>query len=160
MSATPETRQPWPLTRIISGGQSGADRAGLAAGWLLGYQTGGAVPRGCRTEDGPAPSLVSVYHCHESTSSRYDIRTLDNIRAATGTLICGDTSSPGTRLTLNLCQIWAPDHWILNPRADELRQWILDRQIQILNVAGNRESRNPGIYRSTLILLQEALVRP
>jgi len=150
----------WPLGKIISGGQTGADRAGLIAGWQLGYPTGGAVPRGCRTENGADRSLVDQFGCHESVSSRYDVRTLDNIMASTGTVIFGQIAETGSSLTLNLCRTWRPEKWLVNPTAEELRRWVVDQSIGILNAAGNRESKNPGIYARVVALLTTALVRP
>ena len=132
------------LTKIVSGGQTGADRAGLAAGKALGLETGGWLPRGCWTEDGPMPSLVTEYGMKEHPSSGYPPRTKANVEDSDGTVLFGNMGSPGCSLTIRLClqlnRVYFP-----NPTPAQLDQFVTENEIQILNVAGNRESTNPGI---------------
>jgi hypothetical protein len=59
------------LTRIISGGQTGADIAGIRAAKRVGLETGGCLPRGCGTLDGPRREYIREYGMHEHRSSSY-----------------------------------------------------------------------------------------
>lgn len=143
------------IERIISGGQTGADRAGLEAGKILGLATGGTVPKGCRTHDGADPSLLT-FGCVEDASSAYPPRTRANVRDSDGTVLFGNLYSPGTLMTKRLCnELGRP--FIENPTIDEFRAWVEAKGIRTLNVAGNRERTNPGITRRVIEFLVEAL---
>lgn len=140
------------LTKVISGGQTGADQAGLRAAKACGLQTGGMVPRGCLTEEGPCPDLVNVYGCHESTSDKYPPRTFDNVKNSNGTVrLAYDFDSPGEKLTLKA--IISYDRPFADVRMDRtdlmtpevVANWIVSTKIATLNVAGNREGTRPGI---------------
>lgn len=134
------------LVKVISGGQTGADQAGLAAAKLLGLETGGTAPFGYRTDEGPARKLLrDTYGLKESLSREYAVRTVTNVRDSDGTVVFGDGESPGSKLTIRQC-IKTGKPVCLNPSADELRAWIDGHAIHVLNVAGNRERTNPGIY--------------
>lgn len=137
--------------KIISGGQTGADRAGLEAARFLGIPTGGYCPRDCRTERGPDKTLLD-FGLLPTQSGSYTQRTLLNAQLADGTVLFGDMSSSGSKQTIDhLNRLKKP--FIYNPTAEELRAWIAANHITTLNVAGNRESRNPGIFQSTYQLL-------
>jgi hypothetical protein len=141
------------LEKIISGGQTGADQGGLEAAMLLGLQTGGIMPRGFKTEAGPRPSFAAKFNLLADFSPAYQPRTRLNILAADATLIFGNTKSPGSALTINLClDLSRPFRIIPFPCAkiyltqkSYLLSWLEELDITILNVAGNRESTNPGI---------------
>lgn len=164
---------------LISGGQSGADLGGLRAAAALGISTGGYMPKGFRTEDGPRPEIASLYGLMEHESRDYEDRTLANVRMADGTVIFGRRSQ-GSNLTENRCwQLKKPCAWVIwipeptisfssvidtngthlmtpNGRA-VFRLWLRNHGIKTLNVAGNRESKNPGIGQFTEAFLKEAL---
>lgn len=150
------------ITKVISGGQTGADQAGLRAAKQLGIATGGWVPKGCRTDDGPAPWLVTEFGCQEHPDSQYAPRTVANVRVADGTLWFGDDTSPGGRLTCGtasgdqrpLLKIGRLSLQTLVP-VDIIRGWLAHYQIKTLNVAGNRESTMPGIGAAVESLLRE-----
>jgi hypothetical protein len=72
------------LRKIISGGQTGADRAGLDFAIEVGLERGGFVPRGRRAEDGRIPGQ---YHLTELSSISYAVRTKRNVREADGTVV-------------------------------------------------------------------------
>lgn len=168
----------WPLTTIISGGQTGADRAGLDVGKVLGYLTGGMVPAGCRTEDGPRPDLLTAFSMQESASRAYTPRTWWNIMHSDGTLIfTGDGYTTrllltgGSADTARICEgnhkphRINPDIYLYagQPRIEliqPVRAWIMDCHIQTLNIAGNRESKSPGIHDRVMAFLVEALRKP
>lgn len=153
------------VTHIISGGQTGADQGGLAAGVTLGLSTGGWAPAGWRTEAGPAPGLARL-GLREHNSDGYSGRTAANIRDSDGTLIVAAKSSSGSRLTARLAQqARKPCLWLSVAEIQEdavearetLRDWLAKNRIRVLNVAGNRESVAPGIARITHDLLVAAL---
>lgn len=146
------------VRRIISGGQTGADRGGLAAAVLLGLPRGGWIPRGFRTELGFEPWLAEL-GLKETPQSAYPPRTRLNVRDADGTLWFGNPHSPGGKLTLKtarqLSKPWFIVEWRRGwppPDVDEVgevRAWLTENNIQTLNVAGNRESSQPGIHEQT-----------
>lgn len=150
---TPDTLAARPA-KIISGGQTGADMGGLLAARDLGIPTGGVAPKGYRTERGPQPLLKDL-GLTESPYASYQGRTADNVEAADGTVLFGNLRSPGSALTAKLCK-QAGKPWIENPTVQELRTFIINEQVQVLNVAGNRESKNPGIQAGVREILVEA----
>lgn len=139
-----------PLRKIISGGQTGADQGGLAAGNFLKLETGGTAPPGYSTDDGPMPYLLRSYGLVEGglDPRTYPRRTERNILDSDGTVVFGNTRSPGTGLTIRLCDKYGKPH-IENPDDEQLLKFVIDHNIGVLNVAGNRERRNPGIFDST-----------
>jgi hypothetical protein len=148
-------KKTFPLEKIISGGQTGADRAGLEAGRRLGYATGGTAPKGFMTAKGPDPTL-KVFGVVEHASSKYPPRTIANALNSDGTVWFGNEGTPGGKLTLSVARR-AGKHLIVNPDAPELRQWILEKSIHTLNVAGDREENDPGIQERVEQIVTEAL---
>lgn len=141
--------------QIISGGQTGADRTGLEVAQELGLRTGGLAPYGYRTDEGLDPTLSSTFGLTEHASAQYAPRTAANVQLADGTVIFG-VASTGSCLTRDLC-IAHKKPWIWNPTAEELRAWLIDHNIGILNVAGNRLRTNPQIVELVRTTLIEAL---
>ncbi len=142
--------------KIVSGGQTGADLGGLAAARQLGIPTGGWAPRGWLTEDGPSPELLRDTYGLELCDGGYDLRTELNVRDSDATVVFArDPESNGTRATID----WA-EHYgkpiIINPTAEELRDFVAGHKVGVLNIAGNRESVAPGIGEETERLLLEA----
>jgi hypothetical protein len=139
------------LTKIISGGQTGADQGGLAAGLTLGIPTGGWAPRSWRTERGPMPELAT-FGLQEHSTASYKDRTLRNVVEADGTLIFGDIRSTGSGLTVYYCKqmfrpyfavAWAPGEPVPDPGGFDV--WLEENDVRVLNVAGNRASKASGI---------------
>ena len=144
------------LKKIISGGQTGADRGGLRAGRELGLKTGGWAPKGWKTEKGTAPWLETKYDMQECQKDGYPARTALNIKESDGTVIFGsiEPQHTGSRLTWNRCGklhkpcchfdvIKGSVHMVQAPKF--FLDWIKQNKIKVLNVAGNRESTNPKI---------------
>lgn len=136
------------IQKIISGGQTGADRAALDVALELDVPCGGWCPKGRKAEDGPIPKL---YPLRETSSSRYPVRTERNVRDSDGTLvITRGKPSGGTALTIELARKLGKPHLVIdlseNGDPDVVRGWIQSNRIEILNVAGPRESEAPGIY--------------
>lgn len=135
-------------TRVISGGQTGVDRAALDVALALGIACGGWCPSGRRAEDGRIPDR---YPLDETGSSDYAARTEANIRKADGTLVIHvGTIDGGTALTRRLARRQGRPCLAVDPRsegalADTVR-WIGSNDIACINVAGPRASKEPDIY--------------
>ena len=80
------------VERVISGGQTGADQAGLAAAKKLGISTGGYMPKGWRTERGPRPDFAAEYGLQEAATAAYPDRTEQNVIFSDGTVVFGNAS--------------------------------------------------------------------
>ncbi len=146
------------LERVISGGQTGVDRAALDAAMTLGIACGGWCPRGRRAEDGRIPSR---YPLQETPGAGYPERTAWNVREADATLILAvGKPGGGTALTVGLARKAAKPVLVVDlekgvPAAAEVRAWLDRGKVRTLNVAGPRESEHPGIHaRATLFLVQ------
>jgi len=147
------------LLRIISGGQTGVDRAALDVAFALGLPHGGFCPRGRRAEDGPIPPH---YPLEELDTDDYAIRTQRNVIEADATLILYRyRMTGGTLLTFNLAKKHSkPYRAIRLDRAcdpQSLLQWIQNTPIHTLNVAGPRASTDPDVYELAATFLRELL---
>lgn len=142
------------LTRVISGGQTGADIAALRAAKAVGIATGGWAPRGWLTEAGPAPWLAD-YGLKEHARASYPPRTRQNIIDSDATIIfAADPESPGTKLACTEAyQLERPSLvCVVNlegpidlGRVGAYPGWLARREVKVLNIGGNRESKAPGI---------------
>ncbi len=160
------------LRKIISGGQTGADRAGLDFAIETGLEHGGYVPRGRKAEDG---RIDDRYNMVELSTTSYPARTRRNIEESDGTVIFSleRLLSGGTKLTWGLAKklekpllhIYdAPKERISNPdllclEVQALTDFLRSNKIEVLNVAGPRESKEPGVYELTLTILRFSLNR-
>jgi hypothetical protein len=146
------------LKKVISGGQTGADRAGLVAAQLVGIPTGGTATAGYRTLDGPDYSLRDLFGLVEHTSWAYPPRTEANAREGEGTMrFATDFYSPGERCTLKFIKKHGRIHFDVDaddpPPVEDAIEWMVKNKITVLNVAGNSERTSPGIYDFTLAYL-------
>src|SRR5437899_1255603 len=142
--------------KIISGGQTGVDRAALDLALELGLPCGGWCPRGRRAEDGP---LADRYPLRETTSSAYPQRTELNVRDSDGTLILTrGKPDRGTALTKRLADRHGKPCLALDltrgPTPDEVLAWAEANAVRRLNVAGPREGSQPGIYAEAKAFLR------
>lgn len=149
--------------KVISGGQNGADQAGLRAAKACGLETGGWLPRGCITLDGPRPDLMEEYGMQEHTSARYPPRTEANVRDSDGTLRFVRTfSSAGEKCTLKAIRWYNKPHLDIHiqhpPTKEEVASWLKDNNIKVLNIAGNSEETAPGIGEWVYGFLQDVFV--
>jgi len=145
--------------KIVSGGQTGVDRAALDVAMEIGLETGGWCPSGRRAEDGP---IRVRYPLDETPSSSFSQRTEWNVRDSDGTLILHrGTISGGTRLTAELARRYERPLLMLDlsksADLEEVRCWLITHRIQALNVAGPRESGEPGIWVETRSFLTKLL---
>ena len=144
------------LRKVVSGGQSGVDRAGLDAARDLGIPSGGWCPKGRRAEDGRIPRR---YRLVETPSGNYVQRTEWNVRDSDGTLIVNrGRLDGGTLLTAELALGRYRKPLLVvqlgrRIRGERFRAWRAQHRVRVLNVAGPRESKRPGIYRAAKALL-------
>ncbi|MDG2219960.1 MAG: putative molybdenum carrier protein [Rubripirellula sp.] len=134
-------------TCVVSGGQTGVDRAGLDVAIAVGIMHGGWCPAGRLSEDGSVPSR---YQLRETETSEYPPRTEQNVIDSDATLILFEKElKGGTRLTRRFCRRHNKPHLVVRidpPCPDEVLQWLNREQPATLNIAGPRESTYPGIY--------------
>ncbi|QDT05836.1 Putative molybdenum carrier [Rubripirellula lacrimiformis] len=156
--ADPTNPQRYLPRRIVSGGQTGVDRAGLDVAIALGIQHGGWCPRGRVAEDGTVPSR---YDLVEHTSSRYPPRTAQNVIDSDATLIIYERRlKGGTLLTQRICKRQHKPHFVIRLDADSLapaKAWLQHQRPDVLNVAGSRDTTAPGIYDRAMKALFELL---
>ncbi len=139
---------PLRISRILSGGQTGADRAALDWAIAHGIPHGGWCPRGRRAEDGP---IAALYALLETPSRDYEQRTRWNVRDSDGTLIVSRAAklTGGSEFTARCAERLGRPWLHAHPGADEverLRGFLERHRIGTLNVAGPRASNDPGIY--------------
>jgi hypothetical protein len=149
--------------KIISGGQTGVDRAALDVALELGIPCGGWCPKGRKAEDGVIPDK---YPLQETESGMYTERTGKNLRESDGTLILTEGKlSGGTALTARECVRAKKSQLIVRLDETNVRNldwtvwqvecWLWDNGIKTLNIAGPRESKCPGIHDRAAKFLRE-----
>lgn len=151
------------LHRVISGGQTGADQGGLLAAYRFQLETGGTAPDGFYTDVGNQPLLECL---GLKAKGDYRTRTIQNVRDSDGTVLLSlDLDSPGSTLTRNEAKrarrpfieyditpvvtkyeelklgtaTPADLRDIARPMCEGLHNWLLENNVGVLNVAGNRE---------------------
>jgi hypothetical protein len=135
------------LQKIVSGGQTGADRAALDWAIAHGLAHGGWCPRGRRAEDGRIPKR---YTLEETPASVYSQRTRWNVRDSDGTLIIcrAEHLTGGSGFTARCAdELGKPWLHVLPGNEAALARWLECNRIKVLNVAGPRASSDPQIYR-------------
>ena len=148
------------ILKVISGGQTGVDRAALDAAIELKIPYGGWCPKGRLAELGA--KIPDKYLLKETASSNCSVRTKLNIRDSEGTLILLSDRTmkviDGTVLTIEQVKQQQKPYLIvdLSKKWDiaSIVDWIRQNNIEILNVAGPRESNIPGIYLLSLKFLR------
>ncbi len=171
------------IERIISGGQTGVDRAALDAALEKNFTCGGWCPLGRKAEDGVIPAR---YPLKETESEDYEERTERNVTDADGTLILtrGEPTG-GTAFTIGLAHGYEKPCLVLDldttlhcnqvkekngssglqpaPESGDaalpatIQTWVSENNIRVLNVAGPRESNSPGIYKIARALLRDVI---
>ena len=147
------------ITKIVSGGQTGADRAALDFAIKNNIPHGGWIPKGRLTEEGPLPYHYQLW---EIKTRSYVKRAEQNVIDSDGTLIISHGKlADGSAFTKQ----FAKKHqrpWLhidfnkalMEEAAEQIKRWIEENKIKTLNVAGPRASKDSRIYRKTLELLE------
>lgn len=151
------------LKKIVSGGQTGADRAALDAALHHGFPHGGWLPRGRKAEDGP---VANRYKLQEMVSSDYRKRTRQNVIDSDGTLIVSHGELHGGSLLTRVEAERRGCPWLhldMKRLAEAeataiLRSWLVEHSIGVLNVAGPRASGDPDIYQKVYRIVSVLLV--
>jgi hypothetical protein len=147
------------LKKIVSGGQTGVDRAALDAAIQMGIPHGGWIPKGRLTEQGPLPES---YNLREMPTDSYPARTEKNVIDSDGTLIISRgvpqggtdyTRKMALRHSKQMLHIDLSLYTNLLDAASLVSSWIQMNQIETLNVAGPRASKDADIYDEALVLL-------
>jgi hypothetical protein len=151
-----------PPLKIISGGQTGADRAALDWAITNDWPHGGWCPKGRTAEDGTIPEC---YLLQETPLADPSQRTEWNVRDSDGTVILSiaPTLIGGSQITLELAQesgkpvlhLYQARH---NLPGQALAGFVRDHKIQTLNVAGSRASQEPNIARFVREVLNGAFI--
>jgi len=148
--------------KIVSGGQTGVDRAALDFAIQHGYEHGGWCPHGRLAEDGVIPP---IYQLRETDSPEYDERTEKNVLDADATLIVVRKMelSGGTAFTKTCAEQHGRPLLVVCERdgvsqcAAALSKFLKRNKVRTLNIAGPRESQAPGIGKFAMELLEAAL---
>ena len=153
------------FSKVVSGGQTGVDRAALDAAMDLGIEVGGWCPKGRLAVDGTIPSK---YPLKETTDESYSTRTRWNVRDSDATLIIfGDELTGGTAQTIEYCGLLGKPYGVHQltragtstaAGADrdlaEVLHWLDSLPISVLNVAGPREGTVCPVYNRTFTFLR------
>jgi hypothetical protein len=159
------------IQKIISGGQTGVDRAALDIAIHLNIPHGGWCPYGRTAEDG----IIPTNYCLKETSVLtfeenlnpdviYKKRTELNVRDSGGTLIIvNSTPIGGTRYTVEVAERYKKPYFVFNlsssAKVSDINAWVVENDIHILNVAGPRASQAHGIYNLAYSVLQKLLAK-
>jgi hypothetical protein len=138
--------------KIISGGQTGVDRAALDAAMARGIEYGGSVPRGRKAEDGPIDKRYTALT--ELSRAGYPVRTEKNVADGDATLILAPGApTEGTAYTVECARRRGRPCLVVDIQGrdddeivKQIEEWFLATGPVTLNVAGPRESKSPGIY--------------
>jgi len=138
------------LLKIISGGQTGADRAALDAGIEIRFPVGGSCPFERMAEDGPIDPRYPL----DEIEGGYEVRTKKNVENSNGTVVFYDSYlHGGTEKTVAFCiELEKPyklidiDVVCIDVAVNKIVSFVSDYKILVLNVAGPRQSSCPSIY--------------
>ncbi len=148
------------LRELVTGAQTGVDRAGLDFAIEHNIKYTGFIPKGRRAED---DRIADKYvHLIELKSGAYRDRTIKNLRYADGTLLIYERFTGGVKLTYNQCKKYNKPVYVIDLNDDttpsehkeKFIEWILNNEITVLNIAGNRESNSKGIYERAIKILK------
>jgi len=168
------------LAKVISGGQTGADEAGVFVAKEFEISTGGTMPAGFLTQDGPRPDFATRYGMVEHRSASYGQRTFVNAHDADITIrIAATFESAGEKLTLKACDQAKKPHVDVLVKIDASKRVRVEYEVDyaqieaagqriveearrlgrpvVLNVAGNSEKTAKGIGAVARSVMQHVL---
>jgi Circularly permutated YpsA SLOG family len=159
------------LKTIVSGGQTGVDRAALDVAIKLGLEYGGWCPKGRLDETGTIPrqyaELKEINGDFSNDQENYNARTVQNIIDSDATLIVvpiwplPENIKDGTILTIEEITRQNKPYYILsldNQDLSECVNWFNSHEIETINIAGPRESSSPRIYNRAAYLLETLIL--
>jgi hypothetical protein len=158
--------KPFYPKMIVSGGQRGADRGALYAARQLGYEHGGWVTLDRRAEDGQVPTCFPMTRCD---STAYPTRTRLNVECSDVTLLFGyGEPTGGTALTITIAESLQRKYLFVRLSTStkardvsrQIRRWLAETRPRVLNVAGQRESKAPGIQDQVKQIMLLVLQQP
>jgi hypothetical protein len=148
------------IEKLVSGGQTGADRAGLDVAIRWNFPYGGWCPKGRRAEDG---AIGGQYLLTETPSSNYLQRTEWNVRDTDGTVVftLAKVLSGGSARTIKFARMHKKPTLHISfgkfyEPAAELQRFVVEHKIKVLNIAGSRESKEPGLWQKTYECIERA----
>lgn len=151
--------------KIISGGQTVAYISGLIAAKKFGFPTGGVMPPGFVTEAGAKPHWAEEFGLGEIPDSgnvvaNYVARTYANARDSDATIrFATNFDSKGEKCTLRAIEKFGKPYLDVNPDnpilVSTVVDWLINNDVKVLNVAGNRESKSPGLGRFVVDFLSQ-----
>jgi hypothetical protein len=152
------------LRKIISGGQTGVDRAALDACMAAGFPCGGWCPAGRKAEDGEIPVH---YPLLELWSGNYNDRTRKNISDSDATLIIYENNlSGGTLLTCDFANdsrkpvfLFKVSPFFIEGQLEQLVGFLEANQVETLNIAGPRASQWAKAYESSFLIVSKLIDR-
>ena len=149
------------IEKIISGGQTGADIAGIDAAIFCKFPYGGWLPKGRKAENGTVPATYTKFQ--EMTRGGYPMRTEQNVKDSDGTVIFTYGSLSGGSSLTKGCAAKNRKPWlhidldtVKNPAA-KLNDWVIEWDIKILNVTGKNASKAPAIYDQVKDIITQVL---
>jgi hypothetical protein len=150
------------ITKIVSGGQTGADQAALDVAIEEGIPHGGWIPKGRKTEGGPLPEK---YQLKEMPTADYPKRTEKNVVDSDGTAILSHGKlTGGSAFTAKMAVKHGRPFLHIDlhkvnafKAAEDISNWITQHDIKVLNMAGPRASKDPGIYEAVKKILTTVL---
>ena len=142
------------IDKLISGGQTGVDRAALDVALENDFPCSGFCPKGRKAEDG---TIAARYPLQEHNSENYAKRTLENVKLSDGTLIIYYRElKGGTALTVQFCKEYNKPHVLVDAQKNDEAQaaktvlaFVDQHNIRQLNVAGPRKSQWADGYQFT-----------
>jgi len=149
------------IEKIISGGQSGVDRAALDVAMELGLACGGWCPAGRAADDGPIPAR---YPLQETSNIDHTVRTGANVRDSDATLMlnCGELQG-GTAYAVETAKHMDRPVMVVDldspPELDMIVAWLGQHGVRVLHIGGPREGSRPGIYQQAQQFIRTLLGR-
>lgn len=143
------------LEKVVSGAQTGVERAALIAAKECGLATGGWMPKDYLTLDGNHPEFAELYGMQETTAPDYGTRTILNVRDAGATLrYAVNLTSPGEKAVLSAIRKHNRPYLDIDPatgNAQEVADWIRSKKVKVLNVSGSVERKKPNDIEASAV---------